>query len=236
VRQVTVVRVVALALAAIALAGACSGSEDQAAKDASAPAAGTGETGPARQLEPTPAQAEGPFYPVAKPDDRDNDLTVVRGTAGPAQGDVLELSGRVVAPDGRPVPGAVIEIWQVDATGAYLHPDDPGVGERDPRFQGYGEDTADELGRWTFRTLDPVHYETRPRHIHMRVLVDGAPALTTQVYFTGDPFLQSDGLAAAAGDDLGLLVVEPASAPPEGGRAVHRADHRIVLAQSALAG
>jgi protocatechuate 3,4-dioxygenase beta subunit len=77
----------------------------------------------------TPAQMEGPYYPVDKPEDRDNDLVSLAGAVGQPTGDILEFSGRVLDANGTPVPGAVVEIWQTDAGGVYLHPGDPGTAE-----------------------------------------------------------------------------------------------------------
>ena len=74
------------------------------------------------ELRPTPRQAEGPYYPVSKPDDRDNDLLVLEGSAPTTIGTPLEISGLLVYDDGAPVRGAVVEIWQVDGQGIYDHP------------------------------------------------------------------------------------------------------------------
>ena len=71
----------------------------------------------AAALLPTPRQTAGPFYPLTLPLDADNDLVRVAGRAERASGTVLHLGGRVLDPDGRPVPGARIEIWQCDAFG-----------------------------------------------------------------------------------------------------------------------
>lgn len=167
-------------------------------------------------LPETPAQQEGPYYPVDRLDDQDNDLTVVDGLDGAATGQVLLLSGTLLTTEGEPVAGAVIEIWQTDAAGIYLHPDDSALADRDRFFQGSGTDTVAPDGSWTFRTLNPGYYGSRPRHIHIRVFVDGEPVLTTQVYFSDDP--------QAAGIDE-LLVAEVATQ----GEEATTANHRIVL-------
>ena len=140
-----------------------------------------------RSLVPTPSQQEGPFYPVSKPRDRDNDLTEINGESGVAGGQVLIISGLLVDTTGEPIQGATIEIWQTDENGIYLHPGDPGVDDRDPAFQGYGESITQSDGSWGFRTINPGYYEPRPRHIHLKVLMDGGVVLTSQVYFSDDP-------------------------------------------------
>src|SRR5690348_2805632 len=66
-------------------------------------------------LPPTPSQTAGPFYPLALPADADNDLIHVAGRSGSAKGTVTYVTGRVLDPDGRPVSGARVEVWQCDA-------------------------------------------------------------------------------------------------------------------------
>src|SRR5688572_18765026 len=74
-------------------------------------------------MEPTPRDAEGPFYPTRIPSEADADLTRVAGRAAAAKGTPLELSGRVVGADGTPIAGAKVELWQCDALGRYHHVD-----------------------------------------------------------------------------------------------------------------
>jgi protocatechuate 3,4-dioxygenase beta subunit len=136
-------------------------------------------------LTPTPSQPEGPFYPKTLPADRDADLTQVTGRAAKAQGTLLYFSGRVLARDGRPLPGTVVELWQCDAFGRYHHAGDDGV-PRDENFQGYGATTTDAEGRYAFRTIRPVPYSGRPPHLHVRLRHPSAPVLTTQLYVAGD--------------------------------------------------
>ena len=136
-------------------------------------------------LVPTPRQTTGPFYPLTKPLDSDADLVIVAGRSGPAQGTVTHVIGRVLDPDGRPVRGAFVEIWQCDALGAYHHPRDGGG--RDPDFQGYGRTDAGDDGGYRFRTIRPVPYPGRTPHIHFAVTARGFPTLTTQMYVAGEP-------------------------------------------------
>ena len=136
-------------------------------------------------LEPTPRDAEGPFYPVRFPADVDSDLAQVQGRAKGARGTLLYLSGRVLAPDGSALSGTKVELWQCDALGRYHHVDgDPG--ERDDNFQGYGVATADADGRYAFRTIRPVPYGGRPPHLHFKLTHARARTLTTQLYPRGE--------------------------------------------------
>ena len=140
----------------------------------------------AASLAPTPGQTIGPFYPSVLPEDRDGDLVVVKGRDAPAEGTVLHLIGRVMDTDGKPVPDALVEIWQADAYGRYLLPKDSAPGRRDPNFQGYGQVRTDATGVYRFRTIRPVPYESRPPHIHFQVTHPRFRTLVTQMYVVGD--------------------------------------------------
>lgn len=147
---------------------------------------------------PTPPQTEGPFYPVHQQDDRDNDLTLVQGHGKRATGQVVYIIGRVRDAQCRAVAGALVEIWQAAASGRYRHPDDRNTGSaHDVDFQHWGLTTTDQEGRYQFKTVKPSPYPaslfwTRPAHIHFKVYRRGFPTLTTQMYFAGDPYLESD--------------------------------------------
>jgi len=148
----------------------------------------------------TPSQTEGPFYPTALPADTDNDLVQVRGQAAQAMGTVLHLQGRVLDLNGKPVEGALVEIWQCDAQGIYDHPRQPGREKRDSAFQGYGRMVAAD-GRYSFRTLRPVAYPGRTPHIHVKVATAGGGLLTSQFYIAGEPGNERDGIFRAAARD-----------------------------------
>ena len=123
---------------------------------------------PRATLEPTPRDAEGPFYPTRIPAEADADLTRVPGRSTAAKGTPLALSGRVLGIDGNPLAGAKLELWQCDALGRYHHVDgDPGT--RDENFQGYGVTSTDSDGRFAFRTIRPVPYGGRPPHLHFKL-------------------------------------------------------------------
>src|SRR5436305_12095681 len=86
----------------------------------------------------TPRQTEGPFYPDKLPLDTDNDLLIVNESITPAVGEVTHLTGRILDAKGEPVRNALVEIWQCDNTGTYLHTGDSGHKKRDTNFQGFG--------------------------------------------------------------------------------------------------
>src|SRR5215510_2487016 len=127
------------------------------------------QPGQAVGLIATPQQTEGPFYPTSFPADMDNDLVQVRGQQAQAMGTVLHLEGRVLDLNGKPVDGALVEIWQCDAQGIYDHPRQSGRDKRDAAFQGYGRLLVKADGRYTFRTLKHVAYARPSPHTHSKV-------------------------------------------------------------------
>lgn len=165
----------------------------------------------------TSEQALGPFYPVLKPLDRDADLTHLRGRRGTAKGQLIHLTGRVVNPQGRPLEGIKLEIWQANMHGRYAHINDTSKAPLDPNFQGYGVQVTDAQGRFRFKTIKPSAYPTgiedwsRPPHIHYYV-TGRHEALVTQMYFPGEPLNVRDRILQSAGDEQSTLIarVEPA--------------------------
>src|SRR6187549_788275 len=105
----------------------------------------------AEQLTRTPAQTEGPFYPDKLPLDTDNDLLVINEKITPAVGKITHLVGRILDSRGEPVRNAVVEIWQCDANGAYLHSGSDNGVKRDGNFQGFGRFTTGSTGEYYFR-------------------------------------------------------------------------------------
>jgi len=142
--------------------------------------AGTSLTG-------TPPDQEGPFSPVVRQEDEDNDLVHVAGRAEQSAGDILRLSGTVRTAEGTPVAGAVVEIWQTDPHGRYNDARDRSPGPRDQNFQYWGKATTGGDGSYSFITLVPGGYHPRPPHIHFKVWIDGAARLTSQIYFLNHP-------------------------------------------------
>ena len=136
-------------------------------------------------LAATPQDALGPFYPPKWEGEIDADLIVLGGRAY-ADGTPLTITGVVRGSDGVAVVSARVEIWQVDATGKYRHPNDDGEGPANRGFQGFGRTLTDAEGRYRFRTIKPVLYSGRPPHVHFRVVASGRKELVTQMYFAGD--------------------------------------------------
>jgi protocatechuate 3,4-dioxygenase beta subunit len=182
----------------------------------------------AAALLPTPRQSAGPFYPLTLPLDADNDLVQVAGRARRAAGTVLHLGGRLLDPDGRPMPGARIEIWQCDAMGVYHHPRDP-RGPADPDFQGFGATTVAADGAYRFRTIEPVPYPGRTPHIHFAIRGQGLEALTTQMYLAGQPQNAEDGLYRRLDRRARELVTVELTPAPELEAGAMRATFDIVL-------
>ncbi|ALJ34440.1 intradiol ring-cleavage dioxygenase [Azospirillum brasilense] len=154
----------------------------------------------ATPLVPTPGQTEGPFYPTSLPADVDHDLVRVHGASAQALGTVAHIGGRILDRAGRPVSGAVVEIWQCDAQGIYRHPRAPGHDRFDGNFQGYGRAAVALDGAYRFRTIRPVPYPGRTPHIHYAVTVPGTGRFVTQMYVAGEPLNARDGLLNAIRD------------------------------------
>ena len=210
-----IIALTTLLLAACAAIGgpAVAGRDVAATRPAQARAAAAQETTganviPIKVTYFTPAQTEGPYYPVEKPADRDNDLVDLAGASGTAAGDILEFDGTLYDGSGMPVAGAIIEIWQTDNNGIYLHPNDRGRARRDVNFQSYGEAVTADDGSYHFRTIVPGRYEPRPRHIHVKVRLNGQEQLTTQFYFDNDPTLASDSIFAGASEEQEAMIMQ----------------------------
>ena len=122
-------------------------------------------------------QTEGPFFKPSSPERAD---LIEAGMAGQP----IELVGFVLTRACRPVPNALLDLWQADASGDY---DNSG-------FRLRGHVRADADGRYRFGTIVPGAYEGRTRHFHVKVAPPGGRLLTTQLYFPGEPKNAKDGL------------------------------------------
>ena len=161
----------------------------------------------AEELTRTPPQTEGPFFPDRLPLDTDNDLLIINDAITPAVGEITHLSGRVLDVKGQPLSGAVVEIWQCDNRGAYLHSESGNAERRDGNFQGFGRFTTGRGGEYYFRTIKPVPYPGRAPHIHFKVKLHGRDLLTTQCYVKGDPGNARDGIWNRLRDDAARAAV-----------------------------
>jgi protocatechuate 3,4-dioxygenase beta subunit len=136
----------------------------------------------------------------------DADLTA-HGDREPL-GERIVVSGRVVDEDGRPVRGALLEIWQANAAGRYAHEVDQQPAPLDPSFTGAGRTLTDDEGRYRFVTIKPGAYPWknhpnawRPAHIHFSLFGRAfAQRLVTQMYFPGDPLFAYDPIFQSVRD------------------------------------
>lgn len=169
----------------------------------------------ADELTKTPKMTEGPFYPDKLPLDTDNDLIIINDQLTPAVGQITHLTGKILSANGSPLRNAVVEIWQVDNHGAYLHSGSNNGGKRDKNFQGFGRFVTSSTGEYYFRTIKPVPYPGRTPHIHMMVKVKGQPKFCTQCFIKGEPQNDRDGVLRGIRDPKAKesVIVDFASVP-----------------------
>ncbi len=148
----------------------------------------------AEELVRTPRQTEGPFYPDRLPLDTDNDLIIVNDAVNPGVGEITHLTGRILDASGSPLRNALVEIWQADANGVYLHTDSNNASKRDGNFQGFGRFLTGTSGEYYFRTIKPVTYPGRTPHIHFKIKPAKQEAFTTQCYIKGHAQNARDGV------------------------------------------
>jgi protocatechuate 3,4-dioxygenase beta subunit len=136
------------------------------------------------------------------------DLTA--GFKGEAIGERIIVSGRVLDEDGRPVRRTMIEIWQANAAGRYVHDKDQHPAPLDPNFSGAGRVETGDDGSYRVTTIKPGAYPWanhdnawRPAHIHFSLFGPGfGTRLVTQMYFPGDPLLAFDPIANSVAPDV----------------------------------
>jgi protocatechuate 3,4-dioxygenase, beta subunit len=155
----------------------------------------------------TLSELTGPLYghdPIAA---TDNDLT--RQHAGDPLGERIVVTGRVMDEDGRPLPNALIELWQANAAGRYLHAGDNHPAPLDPNFTGAGRTITDDHGKYRFVTIKPGAYPWRnhpnawrPAHIHFSLFGPCFIArLVTQMYFPNDALMPFDPISQSIPND-----------------------------------
>lgn len=149
-------------------------------------------------LRGTPQLNIGPFYPLTRPPEEDADLTSIAGRPGVAKGPIIDLIGRVTDEQGRPVAGALLDMWQTNAAGRYHHPSQTGGVPIDPNFQGAAILRTDADGAYRIRTVLPGLYAPKQRHIHFDVRGQYR-RLITQMFFEGEPN-HKDGAYASLND------------------------------------
>ena len=152
----------------------------------------------AQQLARTATTTEGPFYPDKLPLDTDNDLLIVNDAITPGVGEITHLTGRISTPAGTPIRNAIVEIWQVDQQGSYIHSGGRQTSGFDRNFQGYGRFLTDAKGQYYFRTIKPIEYTLigifRTAHIHVAVSQNGRRVFTSQLLVNGHPANTRDGI------------------------------------------
>ena len=151
------------------------------------------------QSQATPAEIEGPFYPVLAQQDKDFDLTSILGQQGKSLGQHIVIEGVVVDTEGQPVEGATMDLWQANAAGRYAHPHDTNPAPLDENFQGWAIVPSGKDGGFRFKTVLPGSYPVskdwvRPPHIHFKVIKRGYLELITQMYFPDQALNKVDRL------------------------------------------
>jgi len=175
----------------------------------------------ADELTRTPPQTEGPFYPNKLPLDTDNDLIIVNDGITPAVGEITHLTGRILDAGGSPVKNALVEIWQCDGKGVYLHTGDSGnkQDKQDKNFQGFGRFLTGSSGDYYFRTIKPVLYPGRAApHIHYKIKKGGKELLCTQCYIKGYPGNEKDGVYRAIRGEKARAAVDVEFTPMKGSK------------------
>ncbi|WP_347558174.1 protocatechuate 3,4-dioxygenase subunit beta [Robbsia sp. KACC 23696] len=163
----------------------------------------TGLRAPSQSLIPLPAklrELRAPVYGAERLGALDHDLTRNAARNGEPLGERIIVTGRVLDEGGQPVRNTLVEIWQANAAGRYVHKVDQHGAPLDPNFLGAGRCMTDDQGRYRFMTIKPGAYPWgnhpnawRPQHIHFSLFGDYfASRLVTQMYFPGDPLFAFD--------------------------------------------
>jgi protocatechuate 3,4-dioxygenase beta subunit len=155
----------------------------------------------------TLSELSGPVYGHESVGEGEGDLT--RQHAGEPLGERIVVTGRVLDESGRPVPNTLVEIWQANAAGRYVHVRDQHPAPLDPNFTGAGRVVTDAEGRYRFTSIKPGAYPWRnhpnawrPAHIHFSLFGPSfLTRLVTQMYFPGDPLFPFDPIFNAIPDE-----------------------------------
>ena len=176
-------------------------------------------------LRQTLSEVTGPRFSASSLGPDVIDLT--RQGKGEPLGQRIIVTGRVLDEDGRPVRSTLVEVWQCNAAGRYLHEKDQHDAPLDPNFTGVGRATTDDEGGYRFLTIQPGAYpwrntynSWRPAHIHFSIFGPAfATRLVTQMYFPGDPLLALDPIYNSVPDEAArrrlLSAYDPASSEAE---------------------
>ncbi|MEM7025912.1 MAG: protocatechuate 3,4-dioxygenase subunit beta [Pseudomonadota bacterium] len=184
---------------------------------------------PTKPLVPLPqtlSEITGPVYGHDSVEEIDADLTRNAARNGEPLGERIIVTGRVQDEDGRPLPDTLVEVWQCNAAGRYIHEVDQHDAPIDPNFLGAGRTVTDHEGNYRFVSINPGAYPWgnhknawRPNHIHFSLFGPSlATRLVTQMYFPGDPLLPLDPIFNSTPDpaarerliaDFSLDITEP---------------------------
>lgn len=168
----------------------------------------TGLRGPTEPLVKLPgglSEHTGPMFDASALQQLDDDLTKNGVRNGEPLGERIVVTGHVLDDSGQPVPNTMIEIWQCNAAGRYVHSVDQHDAPLDPNFLGAGRCVTDANGCYRYYTIKPGAYPWgnhpnawRPAHIHLSLFGCAISSrLITQMYFPGDPLLELDPIFKA---------------------------------------
>ena len=161
-------------------------------------------------IQPTNSEILGPIFNKNIIGKLDNDLTLnFSKNKMPPLGHKIIVHGTVIDQFSNPIKGALIEIWQANAAGKYLHQNDKNPAPIDPNFAGCGRFLTSSDGYYEFLTIQPGPYpypnrgiEWRPMHIHFSIFGKSfGQRLITQMYFEGDPLINLCPMVNSIGDE-----------------------------------
>jgi protocatechuate 3,4-dioxygenase beta subunit len=160
------------------------------------------------QVDPEGAELLAPVFGHGEVDPREADLTIGTGSGAPI-GERLTVRGRILDGDGHPIRHQLVEIWQANAAGRYVHQRDQHPAPLDPSFTGTGRCLTDADGWYAFTTIKPGpypwrnhHNAWRPAHIHFSLFgSEFTQRLITQLYFPGDPLFPYDPILQSITDE-----------------------------------
>ncbi|SEQ94788.1 protocatechuate 3,4-dioxygenase, beta subunit [Faunimonas pinastri] len=155
----------------------------------------------------TLSELTGPVYGHESVAETDADLTIQH--EGEPLGERIIVHGHVMDEDGRPLPNTLIEIWQCNSAGRYIHVVDQHPAPLDPNFSGAGRCVTNGDGYYKFITVKPGPYPWRnhpnawrPAHIHLSLFGPSfLSRLVTQMYFPGDPLFPFDPIFNSVTDE-----------------------------------
>ena len=177
-------------------------------------------------MKQTPSQTVGPFYSIGLTDREMNTLV-----CDSTQGERIRIEGQVFDGDGKPVPDAMIEIWQANAYGRYNHPEDKQEKPLDGSFTGWGRSGTDPSGRYFFDTIKPgpvpaSEASVQAPHINMTVFARGMLVHAfTRIYFSDEPANESDPILNLINKKWRQTLI--AARQEKNGKTIYRFDIRL---------